>query len=354
MRQQKRTPSASHNKWLALGVLFLVLFPSPLTGQIAGLGTYTLLGRPTTARSAALGMNLLALHSTDPTIALDNPSLLTPAMAHTFTLSYISLPASTYAGDIAYIHQTKHLGPIIFNLKYNTTGRIDQYDEEDNNIGTFSASDYVLNIGWGLPIDSNFSIGVNFKPAISQYAEYTAAAIAIDIAGTYVSNSHNFATTLMARNIGSQIKPFSETMEELPFELLWTLSYKLNRAPFRLFFTANELQKWNLRYDDRLHPTTQVDPFTGEETSEPWIEGVVDNLMRHTLFGVEAELGKSLTFSVGYSYRQSAEMIGADIINLSGFSFGATVRTKRFDIIYARHNYHLSQASNYFSITYRL
>ena len=75
--------------------------------------------------------------------------------------------------------------------------------------------------------------------------------------------------------------------------------------------------------------------------------------MRHTLFGVEVNLGTALFVRVGYSWRQMAEMRAVDAFNLSGFSFGVGIHTRRFEFSYARHNYHLSQAPNYITLSYR-
>ena len=81
-------------------------------------------------------------------------------------------------------------------------------------------------------------------------------------------------------------------------------------------------------------------------------KGTLDNLMRHTLFGVELNLGSAIFARVGYSYRQAMETVGADVLNMSGFSFGLGIRGKRWEFSYARSNYHLGQAPNYFTLSY--
>ena len=95
-----------------------------------------------------------------------------------------------------------------------------------------------------------------------------------------------------------------------------------------------------------------MDPFTGEVTEEKPFVGFMDNLMRHTVFGVELNLGTALFARVGYNYRQAAEMRGTDALNLSGFSFGVGLHVKNFEFSYARRNYHLGQAPNYFTLSY--
>lgn len=324
-----------------------------LRAQIAGLNTLTLLDLSPSAHTSGLGFDYLALFSSDPTLALDNPSLLHPSMARTGSLSFASLFDGGSMGALSYVHNFDRIGPLSFAFRFNNYGRFQAYDEEDIPQGTFSAADYSLTIGWAMWLDSNFSIGTTLKPVLSHYEQYTAVALTLDLAGSYFSDDRRFAATLMARNIGAQVTTFDQHVETLPFELSAALSYKLSKAPFRLFFAATELQRWNLRYEDPNSPTSTTDPFTGEVTKESWIAGTLDNLMRHTLLGIELSISKSLFARLGYSYRQAMEMRGIDAFNLSGFSFGIGIHTRRFDFAYARRNYHLSQAPNFFSLNYR-
>ncbi len=332
---------------------FPLSFSHTLYAQRAGQYTLSVLDLTTVGRTAGLGMDYLAFYGDDLTVGIDNPSLLRSTMGNTGVLSVVPLFDGGSVGSLTYAHNFKRIGTVSFGFHFAGYGRFQGYDEEDVYQGDFTAGDYGLCIGWGIWLDSNFSVGANFKPVLSQYERYTAFAVAFDVAGSYTSDSRAFVATLMARNIGAQIVSFDQVAEQIPFELSAEVSYKLQKAPFRLFFAATELQRWNLRYDDPLNPTSHTDPFTGEVTKESWFAGMFDNLMRHTLFGVEVNLGTALFARVGYSWRQMAEMRAVDAFNLSGFSFGVGIHTRRFEFSYARHNYHLSQAPNYITLSYR-
>ena len=323
-----------------------------LRAQIAGLNSLTVLDMSSSARSTGLGMDYLSLLDNDITIGIDNPSMLHSGMSNNGALTYINM-FSCSMGSLSYVYNTERHGTFLFGFHFNSYGDFEGYDEEEASTGSFHAADYMLQIGWGMWIDSNFRIGINFKPILSQYEQYTAVAAVFDVAGSYISNNRRFAATFMARNIGAQIMTFDQTVETLPFELSAELSYKLANAPFRVFFAATELQRWNLRYEDPLNPTTTTDPFSGEVKTESWLAGIVDNLMRHTLLGVELNIGRALYARVGYSYRQTAETRGVDAFNLSGFSFGFGLRTRRLEFGFARRNYHLSQAPTYFTLIYK-
>jgi len=334
---------------------FLVLSSYSLQSkaQIAGLNTLTLLDLSSQARTSSLGLDYLSVYDTDPVIGIDNPSLLRREMAGVGSLSFVSLFRGSMIGTLSYAHNFERVGTLMFSFRFNNYGRFDGYDEEDISTGTFSAADYAFTVGWGMWLDSNFSVGANFKPVFSHYESYSSMAVAFDVAGSYVSDDRRFAATVMGRNIGAQISTFDGTRESLPFELSAELSYKLSRAPFRFFFAANELQRWDLRYEDPLNPTTTVDPFTGEKTTESWGKGFLDNLLRHAQVGVEINISKALFARVGYSYRQSAEMRGIEGVNFSGLSFGIGIHTKRFDFAYSRRNYHMSQAPDFFTLSYK-
>ena len=326
----------------------------PLNAQIAGLNTLSLLDRGSSARTAGLGFDYLSLNGGDVTLALDNPSLITADLHNQAALSYINMFRGGNMGSLAYGRTLGKAGTFVFGFHFNGYGRFEEYDEEDNYLGEFTAADYALSVGWGLWLDSNFSIGANFKPVLSQYERYTAVAVAFDLAGSYTSNSRRFAATLMARNIGAQIVTFDETVETLPFELSATLSYKLKNAPFRLYFAATELQRWNLRYDDELNPTATTDPFTGEVSGPTLAARFADKLFRHLNVGIELNIKQSVFARLGYSYRQMVEMTAADVLNLSGFSVGFGIHAKKFDFIFARNGYHLAQAANYINLSFRL
>lgn len=345
------------NSWRIL--LFVLAFTFhlipfiSLKAQVAGLNTLTVFDLSSTARTAGLGFDYLSVYGDDLTVGIDNPSMLRSTMAGTGVLSFVPMFEGGNMGSLTYAHSFGRIGTFSFGFHFVNYGRFHEYDEEETYLGDFGAGDYSFTIGWGMWLDSNFSVGVNFKPVLSQYERYTALAVAFDVAGSYVSDSRLFVASVMARNIGAQILTFDETVERLPFELSAELSYKLKRAPFRLFFAANELQRWNLRYEDPLHPTTETDPFTGEVIREGWFVGTLDNLMRHTQFGVELNIGRYLFARMGYSWRQTAEMRGIDAFNLSGFSFGFGIRSRRFEFSYAHRNYHLGQAPNYLTLSYK-
>lgn len=332
-------------------IILLLLASTLLRAQIAGMSAYSVLDFPSSARASGLGFDYLSLPDADVTLTLDNPSLITPAVSNQLSVAFVNMFAGSNFGTAAYSRHFKNLGTFTFGLRFDNYGRFQGYDEAERPTGSFSAADYVLSIGWGRAVTDHVSIGATFKPILSHYESYTAFAFGIDLAATYISTDRSFAATFMGRNIGSQIATFDQILEPLPFELSLIGSYKLADAPFRFFFALNELQQWDLTFEDPLNPSTSTDPFSGRTTQPSALAQFSDKLFRHVGVGIELTIKQNFYATLGYSYRQMVEMTAAETFNLSGFSFGFGINVKGFKFAYARNNYHLVQAPNFISVT---
>lgn len=343
-----------HSRFTCCGfwiILLCALVVPSAKAQIAGISSFSVIDMSLNSRSNALGMDYLSVADNDFSLAIDNPSLIGRWADNYASLNFITTFEKANYGSLSYGMNTNGLGTFVFGLRFYNYGRFQGFDEAEISTGDFFASDYVLSVGWGRAIDSNFSFGVNFKPVYSNYDGYTALAVAFDVAGGFCSDDKLFSATLMARNIGKHIVIFDETFEKVPWELTAGLSYKLKNAPFRLFLNLTELQKWNLRYEDALNPTSSTDPFTGVVTTQSKGTVFLDNLARHVQVGVELSVKKVFYARLGYNYRQMKEVQSFGNFNAGGFSFGFGLHVKGFDFCYSRNNYHYGQAPNFISIT---
>lgn len=309
---------------------------------------------PSSARTAGLGMDFLSLADNDLGVVLDNPALMNDGMQRHFDFGLVGLFGGAKAGSAAYSFKTKHIGNLVAGMRFFSFGKFEGYDEVGNPTNEFRANDVMFTLGWNMHIDSSFSIGVTAKPVLSFYDSYFSFAIATDVSGAYVSPSRRFSATVIGRTIGAQLVRYGGETERLPFHLDAGMSYKLEQAPFRFFLQVADLQRWNLAYYDTLSPTTHYDPYTGETTRQGSVQRFADNLFRHLTAGVELSVADKFFARVGYSYRQTKEMAAESRtnINLSGFSFGVGFRARRFDLSYARNNYHLGQSPNYITLNF--
>ncbi|MBQ9587402.1 MAG: type IX secretion system protein PorQ [Bacteroidales bacterium] len=331
-----------------------------LKAQVAGMNTLSLLQMPSSARTAALGVDFLSVYSPrDISVGINNASLIGEGLHRRLQLDYVGLFSGSKYCSAAYGLDTRRFGVFLLGLHYYGYGSFEQYDEMDVRQGHFSASDMALMVGWGMHIDSNFSIGASLKPVLSQYDAYRAFAFSLDVSGSYVSDNKRFAATVQARRVGAQLATFDGTVEAIPFNLAASCSFKAENAPFRLFFEMDHLTRWDLGYNDPLRPETHMDPYTGLPIAKPWYDKatkVLENVARHASLGLEIDIKKVFFIRLGYRFRQTLEM-GADDrtnINISGFSYGFGLQTKRFEFSFARRNYHLGQAPNFVSLAFKI
>ena len=342
-----------HQLLRKIALLFFLpcLFVLHSSAQIGGHGTYKFLGYTNSARIAGLGGNLLAINDNDITLTQANPSLITAEMNNNIALSYVNNPGGVNYGFVAYAHNFSSVGCFVGSLQYINYGKFDGADPAGNLTGTFYASEYALNIGWGRKLSPIFSIGANGKLIYSQLEMYNSVGIAVDVAGTYTSKDQSFTASLVGRNIGSQLVPYLPGQyQPLPFELQIGLSQKLKHIPLRFSELLTNLQKWDLTYFDPSDPANTPDPITGVVNEKSGAAKVADGIMRHVVLGAELTIAKVLAIRIGYNYQRRQELKLSTHAGLTGFSIGAGLRVKMFNLSYTRASYTAGIPMNYITI----
>jgi hypothetical protein len=321
--------------------------------QTGGDNTYEFLNLTPSARIAALGGNFLAVKDNDISLSLANPSLITPGMHNQLALSFQDQYADISQGFVMYGRSFGNVGNFVASLQYIDYGNFTATDPTGLELGTFSAGEYAMNIGWGRDLDSLFSIGANLKGIYSSFESYSSSGMAVDVAGTYNNEEHRFTVSFIARNIGMQLKTYRPgDRENLPFELQLGLSKRLEHLPLRFNLLLTHLEKWDLTYDDPL--SVQTDPLTGKARKKNGLSEFGDKLMRHIVIGAELQPMRFLSLRVGYNYQRRQEMKVESNISTVGFSWGVGLRVSKFSINYARSTQHLAAALNYITISTNL
>lgn len=332
-------------------VVIGLIFSIQAFAQSGGTTTYKFLNLTNSARVAALGGNFLAIHDHDLSLALANPSLISPQMSHTLSLNFIDHFAGTSSGYASYGFNLNKLGNFAATMQYYSYGKSDKTDEYGENLGQFSAGEYALNLGWGRMLDSVFSIGANVKMIYSALETYNSIGMAVDVAGSYIPNE-TFCASVLFRNIGRQITAYSSYgVEPLPFEIQAGISKRLAHVPFRYSILLQHIEKWDLAYAD---PNAVVDPITGEVAKESGIDAFAKNAMRHIVIGGEFLPAKFLSIRVGYNYLRRQEMSVVSRPGTVGFSWGFGLKVSKFNFSYSRAAYHLTGSPNFISVSTNL
>ena len=331
------------------------LFIIHASAQIGGNGTFKFLGYSNSARIAGLGGNFLAINDNDVTLTQANPSLINPSMNNNLALSYVNNPGGINYGFVAFAHNFDKVGCFVGSLQFINDGTFTGADASGNLTGDFYASEYALNIGWGRHLSPLFSIGANGKLIFSQLETYRSFGITVDVAGSYNSKDESFTASLIGRNIGTQLVPYLPGQyEPLPFELQIGLSEKLSHIPLRFSQLLTNLQKWDLTYFDPSDPANIADPITGQVKQKSGVAKVADGMMRHVVLGAELTIAKVLAIRIGYNYQRRQELKLTTKAGLTGFTMGAGLRVKMFNLSYTRASYTAGIPMNYITVAVSL
>lgn len=322
-------------------------------GQIGGSHVYEFLNFTSSSRIAAMGGDFLAIYDNDITLAPTNPSIINPEMHNMLGVEYVEFFSDINYGQAAYSRTFDNIGSFVASMQYMSYGKFDYADVTGERSGEFYAGETALNIGWGRQLDSLFSIGANLKFIYSSLESYNSFGMAVDVAGSYHSRDRTFTVSLIGRNIGRQLKAYDGgNIEPLPFKMQMGLSKRFKHLPFRFSILYDNIQKWDLRYEDPS--TVQTDPITGEAEEESKIVEIADNFMRHIIIGGELTIAKVLSLRAGYNYGRRQEMKVADKTAMVGFSWGVGIKVYKFHIGYARSTWHLQGSPNYITLTTNL
>jgi len=333
-------------------VLFLAL-SSAFCGhaQLGGQAVFRVLDIPSSARIAALGGSPLAVLDNDLNLGLVNPALLNVGMARQVALSYLPYLAGINMGYTSYCHHFDSVGiTTSASIQYIDYGPLRRRDEIGNDLGSFRAGEYVVQFGGSHAVDSTFRVGVNLKYILSQLDTYKASGIAADIGGVFHKKALGLTVAATVRNLGVMTKTYAGEKEDLPLQLQVSSTFKFKHAPFRLGLSVDNIQQWDLTYDDP-NQAAQVDPTTGE-----LLEGNVttaEKALWHIVPNAEVLFGQNFMLRFGYNYRRRQELNLAEKPGLTGMSLGIGLKVSKLHLSYAFAQFYPGSASNTISLAVR-
>jgi len=334
-----------------ISLILLLGFKSGLS-QVGGRYTYDFLNLTNSARVASLGGKVISIPDNDLNLAFHNPSMLTPEMDQMMVLNYVNYFSDIRYGYFSYSKNYTQIGSLAAGIHYINYGDFIAADETGSITGNFSAAEYSLNLIYSRSIDSLFRVGVNFKPVLSTLERYTSFGLTFDLGINYTSQQGYFSAGLVVRNIGLQLKAYNNgNHEPLPFEIQFGASQKLKHAPFRFIFTAQHLERYKISPEKTANSQT---PIYDSEQEKSGIEKFGDEMMRHFLFGLEFNPLDAFTLRFGYNYQRRQELQIPTKVSTVGFSWGFGLNLQKFQLSYGRATYHLSGASNHFSLAIKL
>ena len=328
--------------------IFLLLFlgTTHLFAQVGGESIYNFLNIAGSARQASLGGNILTLID-DVNQPNWNPATINGNLENLLSVSYLNYLADLNLATVAYAFKVNDkVGTLHSSINYLNYGKFIGADDDGLETGTFKAYDLAFSVGYAYNIpNSNFFIGANMKLINSVIENYSSVGIGADLGILFNSIDKPYNVTLVIRNIGYQVTVYEEDREQLPTQIDFGISYKLQNVPITWFLTIDNLQKWDI---SEPNPSNEVTDIDGNVTNEE-IQ-FFDNALRHFSIGTELFSKNAFNIRLGYNFRRSKELMLVDKRTFSGFTAGFSLRMKKLKFSYAFSKYHPATNSSSFSL----
>jgi hypothetical protein len=328
-------------------IIFCCGFFTGGTQTIGGSSVYNFLKLPSTPVLTAAGGVNISYKINEVGFTENNPALLNADLNSQLNLSFNNFLSGikTYSltGAYQYNKLNTTFGAHIYFVDY---GSIPQTDAAGNVNGTFHPVDYVIQISAAKKYLEKWNYGASLKFINSNYQLYKSSALAFDFGVLYSDSSSRFFASILAKNMGVQLKTYAGEGEDLPFDLQIGITKRLANAPFGFSFTAQQLHQFNIHYND-----------AGFNVENDFSSNAnfFNKLLNHFVIASHIYFGNNLEATVGYNYLRRQELdIGSSGNGLNGFSIGMRIKFSRLQILYARSNYQRNISYNQVGLTLAL
>ena len=330
---------------LLINIILLFSFNICFCQQM--LSSYSILNNNCTARNSSLGGYPIGLFDSDPSLAIFLPSNLSILNKNQLVLNYNNHFADSDFGVINYNFQINNKGIFSTTLFYNNYGKFEYFDASGNSLGnSFSANDWILQIGHSKKLHDKLQIGLNLKFIASIYEQYSSYAVGSDLSLTYFDNQKQFGGYLLLSNVGTTLKNYnnlSNFNNKLPFNSVIGINSKLKHAPLRFHISYNHLHKWSFNNESNLNPSEAIDFNT-----------IFNQFFNHFVFGTELLFSENFNVRLGYDLLSRNELQPTSRPGTTGISWGVGFKVKGFKINYSNSKYHFSGVSNNLTIVKKL
>lgn len=330
-------------------IILTLLLSLPLTGwaQVGGQRGFSFLQLPSNARVAALGGVNVSAPGHDVNMVASNPALLNAEMDRQLSLTYVGYLADIRQSNLAYAFNTERYGRWSASLNYLNYGDFVQRDHTGMGEGSFSVNDYTLGISHSRQAEA-FTVGATAKLAVSSMAGDKAVGILADVGGAFQHPEHDLSIGMAFKNIGYQVRSFTGAdRQAMPFDVQLGASYKPEHMPVRLSLTAHHLYKFDVVYLDPS-TSTRLDA-NGNEVEEEKKLG--DQIARHFVVGTEFVFSKNFQVRAGYNHLRRKELRLDSNAGGAGFSLGAMLRVRTFELNYGSAFFHPSGGTHYITLS---
>ena len=280
---------------------------------------YNFLRLPVSAHGAALGGDNITLIEDDASLIFSNPALLSSVSDRTVGLNYMNYMSGVNTASATYCAVVKDSLSVGASAQFMGYGTMKEVDANNIQTGEFNAKDISLGVYLSYNLTSHLVGGISAKWITSYIGHYNSIAMCVDLGANYFVSDQGLSLSLVARNLGGQLKAYDDEYEKLPFEMQAGVSKQLAGAPIRLSFTILDLTHWD--YKPINHLAVGAEVFLSDQI---WVGG-----------GLNFRRANDLKIKSG----DESSSHGA------GLSLGAGVNLDRFKLNLSYGKYHVSSSS---------
>ena len=311
-------------------ILFILLSMGIVSSALAqeSQTVYNFLRLPESSHAAALGGDNISIIEDDATLALSNPALLTSVSSRTVTLGYMNYMSGVGMYTAGYTHIINDKATVGGTIHYLNYGTLKEYNEYDQEMGTFNPSDITFEGLLGYTLTTRLAGGVGAKFIYSKMGYYKSTAAAIDLGLNYYDPNLDLSVSFAMKNLGGQLSAYNEDFESLPFEILLGGSYQIKNSPLRVSLTFCDLNHWDYAF------------------------------LRHACIGLDVRLIPQFYIAAGYNARRAYTMKTTDLTSNNssshgaGWNFGAGLLLDRFKLNFSYGKYHVNSSSLMFNLAF--
>ena len=289
--------------------------------------SYTFLRLPLSAHAAALGGDNITMTDDDVMMMFHNPALITGTSVGTLGLQYMNYMSGCNNVSAAYNMLVKEKWNIGIGIDYMGYGSIRHTDADNNDMGTYNASEMAFYGTLGYELASNLAGGISLKYVYGNISSYNSMAVAVDLGLNYYLTESEWSFGIAVKNLGGQIMAYDEKFEALPLDVQAGVSKRLIGSPVRLSATLSDLNHLDYKF------------------------------LNHLCLAAEFIISDEIYVGGGYNFRRADEMKvqeGTEGLSArgAGLSFGGGINLEKIKINLAYSKLHVSNASLIANLAY--
>lgn len=289
---------------------------------------YNFLRLPVSAHAAALGGDNISIIEDDESMIFNNPALLSSVSDKTININYMNYMSGANTASAAFNRIIKERASVAASAQFIDYGKMKEMDENNVQTGEFSAKDISIAGYFSYMLTERIAGGITAKFVTSYIGDYNSIAMGIDLGLNYYDPEKEWSVSLVAKNLGGQMKAYDDQYDRMPIDVQLGASKRFAHMPFRLSATLVDLNHLDYKF------------------------------INHLVMGADIIISPTIWVGVGYNFRRANEMKITEADGSSshgaGLSFGAGINLERFKLNLAYGKYHVSSSSILVNLAYSL